>query len=360
MNNAKMKKALQGAGVSILKRILLIIVALLLASLFLGASGYDPFAILKGLAQSFTRDLAGTIRWSTAMILAGLAVCVCYKANIANLGVDGQIYLGACAGAWIGLMFQPGCSSFIALVSVFIASMIAGMLFALIPALLKIYLNVNEVVSTLLLNFLGEFFLNYLVNGPLRDPASSTNLNASAKFAEEVWLPHLAVFEPSSANVGVYIAIVLVIVVAFIFNRTTLGHEIKIVGTNSEFARYAGINPKKTVIKCMCMSGALAGVISAIEITAVQHRLIAGFNPGLGFKGIVVSLLAGNNPIGVVFSGIFFGALKNGGTNMERITGVPSAISSIVEGVIVLVICADFVIRFTRKKKADKEKEGSK
>ncbi len=360
MNKAKRQKALKDAGTSILKRVILIVVALVLASLFLGVSGYDPLAILKGLAQSFTRDLAGTIRWSTAMILAGLAVCVCYKANIANLGVDGQIYVGACAGAWIALMIQPGANSFFSLLAVFAASMIAGMLFAMIPALMKIYLNVNEVVSTLLLNFLGEYFLNYLVNGPLRDPTSSTNLNASAKFTEDVWLPHLKVFEPSSANVGVYIAIVLVIVVSFIFFRTTLGHEIKIVGSNSEFARYAGINPKRTVLKCMGMSGAIAGIIGAIEITAVQHRLIAGFNPGLGFKGIVVSLLAGNNPVGVVFSGIFFGALKNGGTNMERLTGVPSAISSIVEGVIVLVIGADLIIRFRKKQKSAGGKEETK
>ena len=161
----------------------------------------------------------------------------------------------------------------------------------------------------------------------------------------------LSQFVPTTANVGAYIAIVLVIAVTFLFYRTTLGHDIKLVGANSEFARYAGINPKLTTIKCMCMSGAIAGIIGAIEVTAVQHRLITGFNPDLGFKGIVVSLLAGNNPIGVVFSGIFFGALKNGGTNMERMTGVPSAISSIVEGAIILVICADFTIRFVRKKK---------
>ena len=185
----------------------------------------------------------------------------------------------------------------------------------------------------------------------MKDPSATTNLSASAKFAEEAWLPHLQAFEPSSANVGAYIAIVLVIAVTFLFYRTTLGHDIKLVGANSEFARYAGINPKLTTIKCMCMSGAIAGIIGAIEVTAVQHRLITGFNPDLGFKGIVVSLLAGNNPIGVVFSGIFFGALKNGGTNMERMTGVPSAISSIVEGAIILVICADFTIRFVRKKK---------
>ena len=349
--NAKLKKQVRTTGIGLAKTVLLIVVALLLASVFLGVSGYNPMAILQGLYQSFTQDLAGTIRWSTAMVLAGLAVCVCYKAGIANLGVDGQLYLGATAATAVALQVQEGANQTLSLIEIFLAAAVAGMLFALIPALMKIYLNVNEVVSTLLLNFIGEDFVNYLVNGPFRDPTATTNLNASARFVESAWLPHLEAFEPSSANVGAYIAIVLVILVTIIFYRTTLGHEIKLVGANSEFARYSGINPKLTIVKCMCMSGAIAGIIGAIEVTAVQHRLITGFNPELGFKGIVVSLLAGNNPVGVVLSGIFFGALKNGGTNMERFTGVPSAISSIVEGIIILIICADFTIRFVRKKK---------
>lgn len=348
-------KLLRSAGFGILKTVVLIVVALALSSVFLAAADYDALAILKGLVQSFTQDIAGTVRWSTAMILAGLAVCVCYKAGIANLGVDGQLFLGAAAASAMALRVQETSNQALSLLGIFLAAAVAGMLFALIPALMKIYLNVNEVVSTLLLNFIGEYFVNYLVNGPMRDPVAGTNLSASAKFHENAWLPHLSYLEPSSANVGAYIAVILVVVVTFIFYRTTLGHEIKLVGANSEFARYSGINPKLTVIKCMCMSGAIAGIIGAIEVTAVQHRLIAGFNPELGFKGIVVSLLAGNNPIGVVFSGIFFGALKNGGTNMERMTGVPSAISSIVEGIIILVICADFTFRFVRKRKRVQE-----
>ncbi len=355
--HGNLSKAARAAGLGIAKRVLLILLALVVSSVFLAASGYDPLAIFKGLYQSFTDDIAGTIRWSTAMVLAGLAVCVCYKANIANLGVDGQLFLGAAAASMVALRVQEGASQALSLVEIFLAAAAAGMLFALIPALLKIYLNVNEVVSTLLLNFIGEYFVNYLVNGPMRDPSSTTNLSASARFSESAWLPHLQAFEPSSANVGLYIALVLLAAITFVFYRTTLGHEIKMVGANGEFARYAGINPKLTVIKCMCISGAIAGVIGAIEVTAVQHRLIAGFNPELGFKGIVVSLLAGNHPIGVLFSGIFFGALKNGGTNMERFTGVPSAISSIVEGIIILVISADFAFTFFRKKKRA-QKEG--
>lgn len=360
MHENKLLKKGKTASLELIKRVVLIAVALVVASIFLAAAGYDPMAIIKGLIQSFTQDLAGTIRWSTAMILAGLAVCVCYKANIANLGVDGQLFLGAAAASAFALRVQAGSNQTLNLIGIFLVGALAGMAFALIPALLKIYFNVNEVVSTLLLNFIGEYFVNYLVNGPLMGTAS-TNLNASDQFVEEAWLPHLQVFEPSSANVGTYIAIVLVILVTFIFYKTSLGHDIKLVGANSEFARYAGINPKATIIKCMCISGAIAGILGAVEVTAVQHRLISGFNPDLGFKGIVVSLLASNNPIGVVFSGIFFGALKNGGTNMERMTGVPSSISSIVEGLIILVIGADFTIRLIKKRKktvAEQEKAG--
>lgn len=333
-----------------LKRVLLIVVAILLATVFLGASGYDPWAIVRGLVQSFTQDLAGTVRWATPMILSGLAVCVCYKANVFNLGVDGQLFMGAAAASAVALAIPPTQNQAVSLLMIFSAAIIAGVLFAMIPALLKIYMNVNEVVSTLLLNFVGEYFINYLVNGPLRDPNSGTNLNASAKFSQNCWLPHLAVFEPSSANVGVYIAIVLAVIMVFLFTKTTLGHEIKLVGANAEFARYAGIRPKRVTLQVMGISGAIAGIIGAIEVTAVQHRLIAGFNPDLGFQGIVVSLLANNNPVGVIFSGAFFGALKNGGTNMERLTSVPSAVSSIVEAIIILVISANFAFRFLKKR----------
>lgn len=327
--------------------VVLICIALALATVFLGVTGYNPFAILIGLGQSFTRDLAGTVRWSTPMILSGLAVCVTYKAGVFNLGVDGQIFIGASAAAATALIIPANMNKVVAVIIIFLAAMIAGAAFACIPALMKIYLNVNEVVSTLLLNFIGQYFVDYLVNGPLRDPESGTNLNATAKFNENCWLPHI--MEPSSANVGVFIAIALIIVISFVFFKTTFGHEIKIVGTNAEFARYCGVNPKKTTMQVMMVSGAIAGAIGAIEVTAVQHRLIAGFNDSIGFKGIVVSLLANNNPIGVIFSGVFFGALKNGGMNMERMTDVPSAVSSIVEGIVILIISAQFTFHIIKK-----------
>lgn len=348
MKNKENNKILLAAGV-VGRQAGLILVALILATIFLAVSGYEPFAIVKGLANSLTSDIAGTIRWMTPLALAGLAVCVTYKAKVFNLGVDGQLYMGAAAATAVAVSLPASMNQGVSLIIIFAAAMAAGAAFAMIPALMKVYLNTNEIVSTLLLNFVAELFIEYLVTGPLRDPGEGTNLNASAVLEENTWLPRISFFQPSSANVGFYIAIVVMIILAFVFFKTSFGHEIKIVGSNPVLARYSGMKPKRTIIQVMAISGAIGGIIGAIEVTAVQHRLLAGFNPDFGMTGIVVSLLANNNPIGVFFSGAFFGALHNGGINMERMTDVPSAVTDIVTGIIFLTIGAKFVLPKLKK-----------
>lgn len=356
MENKKKSKIISALGI-VGKQVGLIIVALLLATIFLAASDYDPFAIIRGIWNSMTSDIAGTIRWMTPLALAGLAVCWTYKAKVFNLGVDGQLYMGAAAATAVAVNLPVDLNQGVSVVVVFFAAMLAGAAFAMIPALMKVYLNTNEIVSTLLLNFIAELFIEYLVTGPLRDPAEGTNLNASAVLPENTWLPRLSWLHPSSANIGFYIAIIVMVVLAFVFFKTSFGHEIKIVGSNPVLARYSGMNPKKTIIQVMAISGAIGGIIGAIEVTAVQHRLLAGFNPDFGMTGIVVSLLANNNPIGVFFSGAFFGALHNGGINMERITDVPSAVTDIVTGIIFLTIGAKFVLPKIKKAIAAKKSE---
>lgn len=353
MKNKGNNRILSAAGV-VGRQAGLIIIALLLATLFLAVSGYEPLAIINGIIDGLTLDIAGTIRWATPLILAGLAICVTYKAEVFNLGVDGQLYMGAAAATAVAVNIPKSMNQAASLVLIFLAAMAAGALFAMIPALMKVYLNTNEVVSTLLLNFIAALYIEYLVIGPLRDPEAGTNLNASAVLNENTWLPRISFFEPSSANIGFYIAIAVMIILTFVFFRTAFGHEIKIVGANPTLAKYAGMKPKKTILQVMAMSGAIAGIIGAVEVTAVQHRLLAGFNPDFGFDGIVVSLLANNNPIGVLFSGIFFGALKNGGINMERITDVPSAVTDIVTSIIFITISAKFVLPKLKRKLAGK------
>lgn len=339
----KMSRNINELLKTISKQTGLIFISLVFSAIFLGLSGYPPFAVINGIIESFTNDIAGTVRWVTPLILSGLAVCIAYKAKFFNLGVDGQLYIGAAAAAAIALKIPIYIPNIVALLIVFCAAMIAGALFAMIPALMKIYLNTNEVVSTLLLNFIAVLYIEYLVTGPMIDKTSGVNLKASAVIPENTWLSRISFLEPSSANVGFYIAVIMVIIITFLFYKTTLGYEIKVVGSNSLFAKYGGINEKKSIIKVMLISGSIAGIIGAIEITAIQHRLLADFNPNFGFDGIVVSLLANNNPIGVLFSGIFFGALRNGGINMERTTNVPSAITEIVMAIIIITISAKFI-----------------
>lgn len=349
--NRNIGKKVRGATEVVLKQVGLIIVALVFATIFLAASGYEPLAVVNGIVEGLTDDIAGTIRWATPLILSGLAICVTYKAKVFNLGVDGQLYMGAAAGTAVALSVPQDLSPVLAISVVILAAMTAGALFAMIPALLKVYLGTNEVVSTLLLNFIAELFIEYLVSGPMRDPAEGTNLNASAVLPENTWLPRISFLQPSSANVGFYIAIIVMVIIAFIFFKTTTGHEIKMVGSNPVLAQYAGMKPKTTILKVMGLSGAIAGLVGAIEVIAVQHRLLMGFNPEFGFDGIVVSLLANNNPVGVVFSGLFFGALKNGGINMERATDVPSAVTKIVMAIIIITISAKFALPKLKKRR---------
>ncbi|MEZ4509489.1 MAG: ABC transporter permease [Eubacteriales bacterium] len=331
------------------KQIVLILFALLLATIFLAVSKYDAFAILEGVLNSLTQDLAGTIRWSIPLILAGLAICVTYKAEIYNLGVDGQIIIGAAAATAVALSL-PEMPTALALTIVFLSAMLGGALMALIPGALKVLFNTDEVVSTLLLNFLAEFFLLYLIVGPMRDPEAAMRYNASALLPEYTWLPRFQVFAPSTATVGLYIALAVAAIMVFLFYKTRLGYEIRIVGANANLARYGGMNPKRLTITVMLISGAIAGIIGAIEVCAVQHKLIAGFNPGFGFDGIVISLLANNNPVGVVFSGFFLGLLYNGGINMERFTDVPSAITDIVMAIIIITISAKLALPLLKKR----------
>ncbi|MDD3361472.1 MAG: ABC transporter permease [Hespellia sp.] len=361
VKNKENSKLLSTVGI-VGKQVSLIVLALLLATVFLAISGYEPFAIIKGIAESLTVDIAGTIRWATPLILSGLAICVTYKAEVFNLGVDGQIYMGAAAATAVAVIIPESLNQGVSVVVVFIAAMAAGAAFAMIPALMKVYLGTDEIVSTLLLNFVAELFVEYLVTGPLKSPEQNMNMNASKVLNENTWLPRISFFEPSSANIGIYIAIILMLLLAFLFFKTAFGHEIKIVGANPVLARYAGIKPKKTILQVMGLSGAIGGIVGAIEVTAVQHRLLAAFNPDFGFDGIVVSLLANNNPIGVLFSGTFFGALKNGGINMERITDVPSAITDIVTAIIFITISAKFVLPKIRKLriKTVRAREGGK
>ena len=353
MKNSLWAKRIRGAGKAVGRQVAMMLVAIVIVMIFLAVSGYDPAAVLQGLGRAFTRDLAGTIRWATPLILAGVAVCIPFKAEVFNLGVDGQIYQGARASTWIALAL-PETTGRLGLLPVFLAGAAAGALFALIPALMKVYFGTDMVVTTLLLNFVGQLLTEFMAAEVMRDPEKITQMNLVRTLPEALWMPKLGAFGASSASVSIYLAVIVALIAAFLFFKTTLGYEIKLVGTNQQFARYGGMKPNGIILKVMALSGAVAGVIGAMEVTAVQHKLIAAFNPDIGFDGIVVALLANNNPLGVILSGFFFGALKNGGSIMQRVTSVPQIVTEIIMAIIILTISADVGFKFIRRRKERK------
>ena len=171
----------------------------------------------------------------------------------------------------------------------------------------------------------------------MRPAPCSTN-----QLPKEFWLERI--LHPSQASIGIFIAVVLAIVLAIILFRTTIGYEFKLIRQNWRFARHGGIDVKRVVIVSMLISGAAAGLVGVVEILGVHHRFPARFSLGLGFDGIVVSLLAKNHPIGIIASGFFFGALRNGAMNMERLTDVPRSMVEVVQAIFVLLVSAQFAV----------------
>ena len=350
MNNIKLKKILTShAFKAILRPIAMMILSIVVIMIFLGLSGYKPTTILVGLQRAFTKDISGTIRWATPMILAGIAVCIPFKAQVFNLGVDGQIYLGAIGATAVALALPPQTGAF-GIILTFLVAALCGALFALIPAALNVFFGADMVVSTMMLNFIGELFASFMASVVMQDPEQITQMRASRMLPESMWLPRFASMK-GSANIGIFIAVAIAVAAGFIFYKTTLGYEIKVVGTNPTFARYGGMKPNRVIFKTMALSGAVAGVIGAAEITAVQHRLISSFNPGIGFDGVVVALLASNNPLGVIASGFYFGALKNAGNVIKRVDSVPEVVTEIVMAIIILTISIRVTVNIKHKRR---------
>lgn len=331
---------------SILQKALLILLSILLASVLIWITGYSPLSVLDGLMNGMTGDFPGTLRWATPLILTGLAVAVAFKAGAWNMGVDGQLYMGAMAATAVSLALAsfPG---FILLPITILAGIIAGTLWALLAGFLRTQFGANDVVTTLLLTYVALNFSDYLIHGPMKSgaygPAESTNI-----IPESVWLPKI--IADSSVTIGLIIALVIAVVLYILIYRSTLGYELKVVGTNLWFSRYGGIKVKSVYLKAMAISGAISGLAGVIEILGVHHRVPIRFSSGLGFDGIVVSLLASNNPLGVILSGLFFGAFRNGSYNIERLTEVPRAMVIIVQAVIVLMVGMQFIIKLRKQK----------
>jgi ABC-type uncharacterized transport system permease subunit len=354
-------KLLRLVGVPLLS----VLFAMAIGSVLIAASGYDPVLAFTALfegAFGSPLQIGETIMRSTPLIFTGLAVGFGFRANLFNIGAEGQLVLGSLGAAWLGLVLA-GLPSVFSIPLILLGAALFGAAWAFIPALLKAKVGAHEVITTMMFSWIGLYLTSWIVSGPLKD---ASGIPQTPMLAPQVWLPLLSTVFPGlgRAHLGFVLALVAAVVVAWILRRTTLGYEVRAVGFNPTAAENGGISISATTIWALCISGALAGLAGGSEVLGVQHRLFdqVSAGSGFGFTGIAVALLAKNDPIGIVFAAILFGALSAGAGPMQLNANVPQKIITIVQALIIFFVGAETIITWLirRRQKRALEREGAK
>lgn len=324
--------------------------ALVLTGIALVVAGHNPFEVYGLLVEeSFggAKRIAATLAAATPLILTGLATAAAFRAGAFNVGVEGCVFVGGLAAAWVGFTFV-NLPAVMLLPFALAAAVLVGLLWMLVPALLKARLDVDEVVTTLMLNFIAISLTAYLVNGPLLAPGSANS--ATPMVAEAARLPKL--MPPSTVNAGFLIAVALLVLYWLWSSRTALGYETRIAGLNARFATASGIDVPSLVIKMMLISGAIGGLAGGIHALGTVGRFVSGFSPGYGFTGIAVALLGRGSALGIFLAAILFGALATSGATIQLFSDVPIEIVNILQGMVMIFAVARFGWIFVRRRAA--------
>lgn len=332
-----MKRRLSKKALAPVTSVLALLAALCVGAVVIALNGDSPAAaygaLFKGSFSSM-RYLASTLSSATPLIFTGLGVAVAFKAGMANIGAEGQLYIGGMAAAIVGI-YVPA-PSIVLIPLALLAAFVVGGLYGAIPAALKVHTNTNEVVTTLMLNYVAKLFTSYLVNYPLK--AEGAPLGMTENIQEAARLPVL--YAGTRFNIGFLIAVAAAILVALMFKHTVLGYEMRIQGENKVFGRYVGINADRRLTQGMFLGGGLAGLGGAVLVLGIQYNFVQDISPGYGFDGLTIALMAAFNAYAVVPISILFGALRAGGITMELNTSVPSELSKVIQAVVILFMAA--------------------
>ena len=330
--------------------LLAVLTAMIVGGVVILAAGGNPFAAYIGMFQGSFGSLAAlseTTVWATPYILAGLAVAIAFKGGLFNIGVEGQLTLGAVAAALVGYglpaLTGGKIPAYIHLPLTIGAGMLAGGIWAAIPGWLKARFGGHEVINTIMMNYIALNLTSFLLNGPMKDPSPNNVLARTPMIAESARLT--PIFEGFRLHWGFVLAVLIAVLLWWVLSKTVLGFEIRTAGTNPDAAKYAGINVQRTIILSMLISGMLAGLAGAFEVTALNFRHELGYSSGYGFDAIAIALLGKTHPLGVVLSAILFGAMRNGATRMQFLTQIPTDIISVIQALILLFVAADTIIR---------------
>jgi general nucleoside transport system permease protein len=323
---------------NVLTPIAAILVALGVSGLILLAAGYDPITSYAAMWQGAFSDLrtfTEVLIKATPLILIGSGLAVAFRCSIWNIGAEGQFYAGATAATAVGI-YLGGLPAWLLVPLVLVAAAASGALWGMLAGWLKVRFGASEIVTTIMLNYIAIFITGYLVTGPMIEVVGKYPW--TPKIAAAAMLPRF--LPPTRLHIGFILALVVALALYVLLFKTTAGYGIRTVGINSDAARYAGMNVSRNVMLAMGISGGTAGLAGGVELAGIAFRLYQQISPGFGYDGIAVALLANNNPLGVIFSGILFGALRSGSEMMQITAKIPSVLVFAIQGLIILAVVA--------------------
>ena len=314
---------------------LAVLLALALTAALIAMSGKNPliayWALLKGAFGSADRIAFGLNR-STPYILAGVGIALCFRAKVINIGAEGQIAVGGLAATWVALYFAD--LALVLIPAALAAGALGGAAWAGVAAVIRLKRGVHEVLTTLLLNFVGLLLVSDVLHGEMGEPGSG--FPQSPLLEGSAWLPKL--LPETDLHIGIVIAILAAIAGHVVLWRTTFGFRLRVLGASHHAASYAGVSFSRCAFAVMFIAGALAGLAGGIEVLGVHYRLIEGFSFGFGFNAVAVALLGAINPIAVLPAGLFLGFLEAGALAMQREVGVPSSLVFVIEGLTMIFV----------------------
>jgi general nucleoside transport system permease protein len=321
-----------------------VVLSLLLGALLLAFTGYNPkevyTAMFLGVFGS-SYALSETVLKSIPLMLTGLGVGIAMKMRLWNIGAEGQLLMGACAASGLAL-FGPDWPWYLMLPAMVLVSMLAGGLWAVVAAIPKALWDINEIITTLMLNYIAILWIRYLVQGPWRDPGLGA-FPFTAKFPPAAWLPTLA---GSRIHAGLLFALVAAAILSFVLIRSKWGFEIRVIGSSIPAARYAGMNVFRNILLTLFLSGSLAGLAGMAELSGVFHRLQDNLAAGAGYTAIIIASLAQGNPLFILLVSFLFGALLLGGTSAQTV-GVSASIAAMLQGgILFFLLIGEFFLRY--------------
>ncbi len=334
---------------------LAVLMGLMVSGIVLLFLGENPFYVYATMVQSITSDryiMAEIFVKTAPLILTSLAFGFAFQANLFNIGAQGQFYVGALIAVSSSLFLQDKLPGVIALVVVFLLTLLGGGLWGAFIGYAKAKYQASEFLVSMMSTYVALAFMNYFLRTflletkgeyPQTDP-----LNPS------VWL---GILVPNTRlHVGFILSILIAVGIYVLLFKTALGYRIRVVGHNADAAKMAGINEKKIMVITFVISGALAALAGFIEVNGVQHMLVQRFSPGVGAAGIGIAILANAHPIGIIFASILFGALQVGGVMLGQTMGIPSSFVEIMQGSVMIFVIASYFVREQLEKRREKRK----